>query len=422
MIGVHEDGAHVLLTDAEGNRYRLPLDEALRVAARRDRPRLGQLQIEIEGAARPREVQALIRSGLSAEEVAQRCGWTVEKVHKYQGPILAEREYVARLAQGVRVRSRSGSYPYGGSAPTLAERAGQRLTTRGVRTEDVAWDAWRRDSGEWTVLASFTAGGRQRQATWSFDLQTRTLTAQDDEARWLGEEEPVDPIAAAPVREVPVYDVEADGGLHAPAGRHRRPAEPVDLMVAMRERSGARARRSPTRRRLEAPLPLDPDGPMEQDAPVEIREPDPVQAPDVAQSSEPPRTLKPAAVEPTLPLPAELPAIRPAEAPSEERSGSSASAPEPAKHQDPPPPAQPAPAPPAVTAPTRNARRRADRATGLAALFRSPSESTEPTGDPPEQTETGPDPAGRRRAGRTPVPSWDDIVLGTRTRDQAEDD
>ena len=88
LIGVHEDGQHLLLADADGGRYRLTLDEALRAAARRDRPRLGQLQIEIEGGLRPREVQALIRRGLSAQEVADRAGWTLEKVRRFEGPVI----------------------------------------------------------------------------------------------------------------------------------------------------------------------------------------------------------------------------------------------------------------------------------------------------------------------------------------------
>ena len=99
LIGVHEDGQHLLLANADGGRFRLPLDEALRAAARRDRPRLGQLQIEIEGGLRPRDVQALIRRGLSAEEVADRAGWTLEKVRRFEGPVLAEREYVAMGAR-----------------------------------------------------------------------------------------------------------------------------------------------------------------------------------------------------------------------------------------------------------------------------------------------------------------------------------
>ena len=74
LIGVHEDGQHLLLADLEGTRFRVPLDESLRAAARRDRPRLGQLQIEMADSMRPREVQALIRAGASAEEVAERSG------------------------------------------------------------------------------------------------------------------------------------------------------------------------------------------------------------------------------------------------------------------------------------------------------------------------------------------------------------
>ncbi|HOT56515.1 MAG TPA: septation protein SepH, partial [Ornithinibacter sp.] len=30
LIGVHEDGQHLLLANADGGRFRLPLDEALR--------------------------------------------------------------------------------------------------------------------------------------------------------------------------------------------------------------------------------------------------------------------------------------------------------------------------------------------------------------------------------------------------------
>ena len=86
LIGVHEDGQHLLLADSEGNRFRVPLDEPLRAAVRRDRPRLGQLQIEIDGGMRPRDVQALIRAGASAEEVADRSGWTRREGAPLRGP------------------------------------------------------------------------------------------------------------------------------------------------------------------------------------------------------------------------------------------------------------------------------------------------------------------------------------------------
>ena len=53
LIGVHEDGEHLLLSDSEGGRFRVRVDEPLRTAVRRDRPRLGQQQIEIDGGFVP---------------------------------------------------------------------------------------------------------------------------------------------------------------------------------------------------------------------------------------------------------------------------------------------------------------------------------------------------------------------------------
>ncbi len=243
LIGVHEDGQHLLLADAAGGPYRLTLDDALRAAARRDRPRLGQLQIEIEGGLRPRDVQALVRSGLSTEEVADRAGWTVEKVRRFEGPVLAEREHVASRAQQCAVGSR-------GTGPvTLAERVAERLRDRGVDRGAVQWDSARDEEGMWSVTLAFLAGGRERTATWHYEPLGGSVTASNDEARWLSED-PVPGAIPAP-HQAPhlvgtdVYDVDADGGLaRGPVRSH----EPIDLMAAMRESStrGRRSRRRPT--------------------------------------------------------------------------------------------------------------------------------------------------------------------------------
>ncbi|NUQ31522.1 MAG: DUF3071 domain-containing protein, partial [Dermatophilaceae bacterium] len=235
LVGVHEDGMHLLLADDDGNRFSLPLDEGLRAAARRDRPRLGQLQIEVSGGLRPKDVQSMIRAGLTAEEVAERAGWSVEKVHRYEGPILAEREHVAGMARQTRLRPKGGSH---GAAPTLDARVTERLRSREIDSGSASWDSRRTDKGAWTVLLVFNAGGRQREAAWQFDPLARTLSAVDDEARWLSEDEDVQapgPIPAphltAPTRPSHVYDLEAEGGITAPTPR-RREGETVDLMAA----------------------------------------------------------------------------------------------------------------------------------------------------------------------------------------------
>lgn len=246
LVGVHEDGMHLLLADDDGNRFALPLDEGVRAAARRDRPRSGQLKVEVPGGLRPKDVQSMIRAGMTAEEVAERAGWSVEKVHRYEGPILAEREHVAGMARQTRLRPRGGSH---GAAPTLDARVSERLRSREIDGGSARWDSRRTDKGAWTVLLFFNAGGREREAVWQFDALARTLSAVDDEARWLSEDEDVQtpgpipaPHLSAPARPSRVYDLEAEGGITAPTPR-RREGETVDLMAAMRERSAQRGRR-----------------------------------------------------------------------------------------------------------------------------------------------------------------------------------
>ena len=192
----------------------------------------------------------MIRAGLTADEVAERAGWAVEKVHRYEVPILAEREHVAGLARQVRLRSRGAH----GGAATLGARVAERLRSRELDPEATEWDSRRTDRGAWTVLVLFNAGGRQREAAWDFDPLARTVVARDDEARWLSEDEDIQspgPIAAphlaALTGPAQVYDVEAEGGIDSrrqgsPA-EPAEPVEPVDLMEAIRERSAARGRR-----------------------------------------------------------------------------------------------------------------------------------------------------------------------------------
>jgi hypothetical protein len=253
LIGVHEDGEHLLLSGADNQRFLMPVDDALRAAIRRERPRFGQPPTDAEGELRPRDVQALIRAGASTEEAASRAGWTVEKVHRYEGPILAEREHVAGLAQQARLRAHAGTragVSAGGSAPTLSARVVERLQARDVEVTDASWDSWRAEGGPWTVVLTFAAGGRQRQASWTFNLADKTVAAMDDEARWLSEDEEHDtqgPIPSPKLRPSPrqdstVYDVEAEGGLQSVA-RDEHLEDPLDLMTAMRKRSTARARR-----------------------------------------------------------------------------------------------------------------------------------------------------------------------------------
>ncbi len=370
LVGVHEDGRHVLLADPAGEQYRLPLDEALRAAALRDRPRLGQLQIEIDGGLRPAEVQTLIRRGLSAEEVASRAGWSLEKVHRYEGPVLAEREYIAGLARKVFVGAGADRAP-------LEERVQARLRDRGVERDHLAWDSARDEDGLWTVTATFPAGGRERAARWDFDHVGRGISPRNDEARWLTQDEAVGPIPAPHVatssnRPSTVYDVEAEGGVGG-AARRRTAGEPIDLMAAMREHS--------TRGRRRRPRPSHTPG--EDDPRLDA-------LPLAELAGDPDTAAPPPVARDTHPESAHLDG--PDDAAPEDGTAHESAAPEES--------VQPSRAERQIERQLEDDREEHDRRTSVRAAVGQSA----PTGRP------------GRRGGRPSVPSWDDVMFGTRSR------
>ncbi len=247
LVGVHEDGEHLLLSGPNGQRFRLRVDDALRAAIRRDRARLSQIQIESEGRLRPREIQARIRGGETAEEVAEAAGLAIEHVRKYEGPVLAEREYIAEQARRVRVRR-----PGGAESVSLDETVTERLVAREVDMDSTSWDAWRGDDGLWVLSLEFIAGSTLRQARWLYNAGLRHITPHNDEARWLTEDEPPQAAADNPATSpTGTRRLSTVRGADRPYDQEQTPAparpsyeEPaaVNLLDTLRERRGRRNR------------------------------------------------------------------------------------------------------------------------------------------------------------------------------------
>lgn len=181
LDSLHADGENLILRGPDGQRYRLVIDEALRTAVRRDRPHLEALRAREASALRPRDIQSRIRAGASVEEVAAEGGLTLESVRRYEGPVQAERSWIAQQTRALPIGREVG-------APTLGDLVVDRLAARGV-TSEAEWDAVRRAGEPWEVAVAFTAGGSLRVAHWQVDLTTRSLVALDDESRWLSETE-----------------------------------------------------------------------------------------------------------------------------------------------------------------------------------------------------------------------------------------
>ncbi|WP_432923971.1 septation protein SepH [Microbispora sp. CA-135349] len=190
LVAVSEDGTYlVLATAGRGTRFTLPVDDRLRAAVRGNFSRLGQYEIEVESPLRPKEIQARIRAGETAEEIAATAGIPVERVRWFEGPVLQEREYMAQQAQRVSVRMPGETTP----GPTLGELVAERLTRRGVPADEIDWDSAKRDDNLWRVRLGFVWNGHTRHAEWLFDPRRRHITPNDDEAMRLSAAEYVEP-------------------------------------------------------------------------------------------------------------------------------------------------------------------------------------------------------------------------------------
>jgi hypothetical protein len=181
LVGLSADGRQVVFVDDAGAEFSTPADDRLRAALRGDRARLGQLEIEMDSALRPRDIQARIRAGDTPETVAALAQVSVERIMPYAVPVLAERQHIAELARRSHVRRKGTDGPSRGLADVVAER----LQGRGVDAMAAVWDAWRREDGRWAVQASYHSGERERSALFIYDAVGRYSLADDDEAKWL---------------------------------------------------------------------------------------------------------------------------------------------------------------------------------------------------------------------------------------------
>jgi len=177
VIGL-EDGALVAATD-DGERFRIVIDEVLQSHVKRSRqepyngPKLS-----------PREVQAHIRAGMSAEDVARLTGAPVEYVQRYEGPVIAEREHIVAAALSVPVIA-SADPQADEDDSTFGAAIRSRLAA--LEATDERWSSWKEEGG-WIVKLAFTAAEIDHDARWSFDPKKHALAPLNAEAITLSKQ------------------------------------------------------------------------------------------------------------------------------------------------------------------------------------------------------------------------------------------
>ena len=179
VIGV-EDGALVVASD-EGERYRIAVDEALVSKLKQAVP-----VSEADRKIAPKEIQALIRSGMSAQDITASTGVSVDHIRRFEGPVLAEREFIVRSALSVVVHTAMDTDALG-QGTTFGTVIGERLN--GVEAVGTRWTSWKEPTGGgWVVALAFTAEQIDHDARWRYDPKKSLLAPLNSEAITLSQQ------------------------------------------------------------------------------------------------------------------------------------------------------------------------------------------------------------------------------------------
>jgi hypothetical protein len=248
FVALSEDGQALVLADEVGRLLALPIDQRVATVLHAE-PGVGAT-LSVAGASpepppslSPRDIQARIRSGESAEDVARIAGVPVDRVLRYAGPVLQERAMVAQHARRTRLRSSEKGTP-------LAEVVDSRLGQHGIDAEKISWDAYRRDDGAWRIVATWPSGKATAQAIWELDKSRQAVSPHDDMAQYLCAERPTPILGQEPPADRGGHALPGPSrgepsrgghGLPSAAGEHARPGrDPIragrDALLASLDR------------------------------------------------------------------------------------------------------------------------------------------------------------------------------------------
>ncbi|MGO1546432.1 septation protein SepH [Microbacterium gubbeenense] len=241
---VGTEGQTLVLATEHGQRFTLDIDDMLRTEVRRARAEAEPKPRE--AGPGPREIQAHIRSGMSAEDVAELLGCDIERVRLFEGPVLAEREHIVDRALAMPVLT--GVQVDLDDAPTFGTSIRQKLAD--VSAGHERWSSWKTDDG-WVVKLSFEAGGVERDARWSFDPRRSALSPANDDAVQLSRQGKLPDDGLIPrlraldvsgaAKDSSTFDDQAFQEEHPPEPvEPERPADTADLLEALRRKRGQR--------------------------------------------------------------------------------------------------------------------------------------------------------------------------------------
>jgi hypothetical protein len=184
LTGKNPEGTHLTLTNPIGEEFTVRISDTLRATV--NQPRLAAVVASDDAETMSvKEIQRRLRAGETMDAIARDGHISVEKVERFAGPILQERVYILDQAFSVVLRKESAR-----DQETFEDVVISRLAPMGVDSDSLSWNTWRIDDGTWTIDLSYPNRDGHGSATWNFDLNRRSITATNENARWMLGQEP----------------------------------------------------------------------------------------------------------------------------------------------------------------------------------------------------------------------------------------
>jgi hypothetical protein len=222
VIEVSEN--EIVAVSRDGHRYSIVVDAQLRSGIA---PRAAAAS---GSGTSPREIQSLLRSGLSVAEVADRTGEDADHISRFEAPITAELAFVLERALAVPVTTHDDD-----DATTFGVAIDSRLRDQGGSVS--RWQAYRLND-EWIVGAEFTIGSVVEDATWTFDPRKLTLVPTNAVAVRVSKADAVDAALFPPLRVVaPQTPQRFDSGEFEPVVE--KPSPVIQIPIELDEIVGA---------------------------------------------------------------------------------------------------------------------------------------------------------------------------------------
>lgn len=140
-----EDGTHLILEDSRGVQYTVAVDDGLAASVRRGLHRTSTKHTT--SSITPRDIQALIRQGVTVDEVAAQTDLALDFIERFAEPVVAEMDFVIQRARRLSIHAAGQQVP----VENLVDRAARRAD---VPTDELEWSCRKTDEASWRIEAS----------------------------------------------------------------------------------------------------------------------------------------------------------------------------------------------------------------------------------------------------------------------------